>query len=142
MTLFRPVWREADAPADATAPAHTARLVLACGFADRLDELRGLAPEVVFLEPPEQASTTRTATTPVSDAVTEHAVELLRAIRGLLAGKPTGIGPAASPHARRGRAGAPPGAVRAPSHGPPGEPRPRRPARRGARRRVRAAVPR
>jgi polyketide synthase PksJ len=89
VTLFRPVWREADIPTDATAPAYTARLVLACGFADRLDELRGLAPEVTLLEPPEQVSVARTATTPVADAVAEHAVELLRAIRGLLAGKPT-----------------------------------------------------
>ncbi|MFD8519916.1 SDR family NAD(P)-dependent oxidoreductase [Streptomyces capillispiralis] len=89
VTLFRPVWREADIPADATAPAYTARLVLACGFTDRIDELRRLAPEVTFLEPPEQVSAARTATTPVADAVAEHAVELLRAVRGLLAGKPT-----------------------------------------------------
>ncbi|WP_161624829.1 SDR family NAD(P)-dependent oxidoreductase [Streptomyces spectabilis] len=91
VTLFRPVWRAADAPADAEAPTYTARLVLACGFDDRLDELRALAPEVTFLEPPEQAAPDRkAAAAPVSDAVAEHAVELLRAVRGLLIGRPTG----------------------------------------------------
>ncbi|MBB5101168.1 SDR family NAD(P)-dependent oxidoreductase [Streptomyces spectabilis] len=91
VTLFRQVWRAADAPAAAGAPTHTARLVLACGFDDRLDELRALAPEVTFLEPPEQAAADRkAAAATVSDAVAEHAVELLRAVRGLLIGKPTG----------------------------------------------------
>ncbi|MFF9687118.1 SDR family NAD(P)-dependent oxidoreductase [Streptomyces sp. NPDC014623] len=90
VTLFRPVWRETGAPAAATAPTHTARLVLACGFDDRLDELRGLAPEVTFLEPPEQAAARTATAAPVPDAVAEHAVEMLRAIRGLLVGRPTG----------------------------------------------------
>ncbi|WP_172383282.1 SDR family NAD(P)-dependent oxidoreductase [Streptomyces sp. MNP-20] len=85
VTLFRPVWRAADIQDRPEAPAHTARLVLACGFDDRLGELRALAPEVTFLEPPEQASGR-----PVADSVAEHAVELLRAIRGLLIGRPAG----------------------------------------------------
>ncbi|MFI8931748.1 SDR family NAD(P)-dependent oxidoreductase [Streptomyces sp. NPDC053474] len=85
VTLFRPVWRAADTPDRPEAPAYTARLVLACGFDAQLGELRALAPEVTFLEPPERA-----ADRPVADSVAEHAVELLRAIRGLLIGKPTG----------------------------------------------------
>ncbi|MFF4614081.1 SDR family NAD(P)-dependent oxidoreductase [Streptomyces albidoflavus] len=89
VTLFRPVWRAADTPADSEAPTHTARLVLACGFDDQLDELRGLAPEVTFLEPPERTAAARKAA-PVADTVAENAVELLRAVRGLLIGRPTG----------------------------------------------------
>ncbi|MFE0729508.1 SDR family NAD(P)-dependent oxidoreductase [Streptomyces antibioticus] len=92
VTLFRPVWCEADVPAAVAAPTHTARLVLACGFDDRLDELRDLAPKVTFLEPPEQSGASRTAAAaPMSDVVSEYATEMLRAIRGLLVSEPTGL---------------------------------------------------
>ncbi|MDJ0460315.1 SDR family NAD(P)-dependent oxidoreductase [Streptomyces sp. H27-C3] len=90
VTLFRPVWRGQPVQDRAVAPGgdpvHTARLVLACGFDDRLAELRALAPHMTFLEPPEEGGSAAS----VSAAVAEHAVELLRAVKGLLLGRPTG----------------------------------------------------
>ncbi|WP_259300000.1 type I polyketide synthase, partial [Streptomyces aurantiacus] len=86
VTLFRPVWRESALGDGAGHEGeHTARLVLACGFDDRLDELRALAPDVTFLEPG-----TTPSLAPVTDALATYAVELLRAVQGLLLGRPAG----------------------------------------------------
>ncbi|AJP04992.1 hypothetical protein TU94_29680 [Streptomyces cyaneogriseus subsp. noncyanogenus] len=90
VTLWRPVWREkpATAPAPAAAPGTgrtpATRLVLACGFEDRLDELRAHAPHLTFLDPPEGV----TPATPGDRAVTAYAVELLRVLKALLPGRP------------------------------------------------------
>ncbi|MFD9789952.1 SDR family NAD(P)-dependent oxidoreductase [Streptomyces sp. NPDC059070] len=86
VTLFRPVWRDRPAPAgDVPAgDAPAARVVLACGFGARLAELRRLAPQTTFLEPPETAETDDAPA-----AVTAHAVELLHAVKGILLGRPT-----------------------------------------------------
>ncbi|MFF1478498.1 SDR family NAD(P)-dependent oxidoreductase, partial [Streptomyces sp. NPDC058301] len=84
VTLFRPVWRDRPAPASVEPAAFAAQAVLACGFGERLAELRRLAPQITFLDVPETA---------VSDgapaAVTAHAVELLHAVKGILLGRPT-----------------------------------------------------
>ncbi len=89
VTLFRPVWREQPVVTRASAPdagsGHTARLVLACGFEDRLGELRALAPHLSFVEPPEEIGSA-----PARAMVAEWAVELLRTVKGLLLGRPTG----------------------------------------------------
>ncbi|MEV0689369.1 SDR family NAD(P)-dependent oxidoreductase [Streptomyces sp. NPDC050388] len=90
VTLFRPVWREQAVVAPTATPdvhpGHTARLVLACGFEDRLGELRALAPHLSFVEPPEENG----SAAPVRATVEEWAVELLRTVKGLLLGRPTG----------------------------------------------------
>ncbi|MGW0791222.1 SDR family NAD(P)-dependent oxidoreductase [Streptomyces sp. NPDC002911] len=90
VTLFRPVWREQPAPTRASAPdadsGHAVRLVLACGFEDRLGELRALAPYLSFVEPPEEDG----SAAPALATVAEWAVELLRTVKGLLLGRPTG----------------------------------------------------
>ncbi|MGW3569213.1 SDR family NAD(P)-dependent oxidoreductase [Streptomyces sp. NPDC000941] len=90
--LFRPVWREqpigapaASAPGTDSGPA--ARLVLACGFEDRLADLQARAPHLTFLEPPEAIE----SAAPGAEAVTAHAVELLRMVKGLLLARPVGM---------------------------------------------------
>ncbi|MFD9561266.1 SDR family NAD(P)-dependent oxidoreductase [Streptomyces sp. NPDC059994] len=86
VTLFRPVWhdRPAPAPASVEPAALTAQTVLACGFGERLAELRRLAPQITFLDPPETAESDGAPA-----AVTAHAVELLHAVKGILLGRPT-----------------------------------------------------
>ncbi|WP_158942674.1 SDR family NAD(P)-dependent oxidoreductase, partial [Streptomyces sp. ERV7] len=84
VTLFRPVWRDRPAPATAEPAALTTQVVLACGFGERLAELRRLAPQITFLDPPETAGNDDAPA-----AVTAHAVELLHAVKGILLGRPT-----------------------------------------------------
>jgi polyketide synthase PksJ len=91
VTLWRPVWREKPAATAAAAVSGTARermtrLVLACGFEDRLAELRAHAPHLTFLDPPEDVA----AATPGAQAVTAYAVELLRVFKGLLPDRSAG----------------------------------------------------
>ncbi|MGW0563119.1 SDR family NAD(P)-dependent oxidoreductase [Streptomyces sp. NPDC003016] len=90
VTLFRPVWREQPAVTSPSAPDaafdHTARLVLACGFEDRLGELRALAPHLSFVEPPEENEPAAA----LRATVAQWAVELLRTVKGLLLGRPAG----------------------------------------------------
>ncbi|MBD0742360.1 SDR family NAD(P)-dependent oxidoreductase [Streptomyces sp. CBMA152] len=84
VTLFRPVWHDRPAPASVEPAALTAHTVLACGFGERLAELRRLAPQITFLDPPETADSDGAPA-----AVTAHAVELLHAVKGILLGRPT-----------------------------------------------------
>ncbi|WP_190093446.1 SDR family NAD(P)-dependent oxidoreductase [Streptomyces melanogenes] len=84
VTLFRPVWHDRPAPANVESAAPTAQTVLACGFGERLAELRRLAPQITFLDPPETAGSGG-----APEAVTAHAVELLHAVKGILLGRPT-----------------------------------------------------
>ncbi|WP_318198082.1 SDR family NAD(P)-dependent oxidoreductase [Streptomyces sp. MCL20-2] len=85
VTLFQPVWREkptdtSGAPSPGAGRGRTLRLVLACGFEDRLEDLRTRAPHLTFLEPPEDIATAA----PGAEAVTTQALELLRVFKGLL----------------------------------------------------------
>ncbi|MFG1876162.1 SDR family NAD(P)-dependent oxidoreductase [Sphaerisporangium sp. NPDC049003] len=94
VTLLRPTWSE-RAAASGQAPRYTARVALACGFEERLAELRTLAPHITFLDPAEPEAVSGPATpsdprTRPEQAVAARAIELFQALKGILLGRPAG----------------------------------------------------
>jgi polyketide synthase PksJ len=94
VTLLRPTWSE-RAAAPGPAPRYTARIALACGFEERLAELRALAPHITFLDPAEPAPGTAPDAsadprTRPEQAVSARAVQLFQALKGILLGRPAG----------------------------------------------------
>ncbi|MFG3014161.1 SDR family NAD(P)-dependent oxidoreductase [Streptomyces cinerochromogenes] len=106
VTLLRPTWSE-RAAAVGRGPRYTARIALACGFDERLAELRTLAPHITFLDPaePETGAAPDTGAVPQTGAVPDasadpatrpgqavsaRAIQLFQALRGILLGRPAG----------------------------------------------------